>query len=263
MTKKIVSATAMLIGAGSLLAGCTYDQPTAGCITQDSTSWIAEYKLVEGSVTGTDIATGTACTAASAAAKLKGERIGVYKYSDPNNLSDTKLVIRASGMASLGARDVGDPARQNAVGQFSSLEPDTATDLCSVPEFSTAEADAPEAGANARVVRSYKFKDVFVYSAPSAPGTTMKGAFTYANNGCSAQYTFHAMWPLSNCNPEYDTDEEKKEHPAESCGPGSHTNQDFKLRCNGNLKFAVVAPQGSCVLDYAGDGEFPPKAAAQ
>jgi hypothetical protein len=262
MTKKIVSATAVLIGAGSLLTGCTFEQPTAGCITQDSTSWIAEYKLVPGSVTGTDLS-GNPCTEASAVATLKGERLGIYKYSDPNNLDDTKLVIRAAGMASLATRDLGEKSRQNAVGQFSTREPDAATDLCAVPEFSLAEADAPAREANPatgttalpRATRSYKFKDVQVYSAPSAPGTTMKGAFTYMNNGCTAEYTYHAMWPLVGCDP----DANPEEHPELTCGEGSHTNQDFKLRCNKDLKVTGVAEPGACILDYNGEGEFPPK----
>jgi hypothetical protein len=252
MTKKIVSAIAVLIGAGSMV-GCSNEQPTAGCITQDSPSWSAVYKLVPGSVTGTNETTGEACDENSTAAKLTGDLIGVYKYSDPNNPTDTKLVLRPARLAALATADEGDSSRQNATGQFAGLEPDAATDLCSIPEFSLAEVEKPAeinpttgAVEKAAVKRSYQFSNVQVYSHPAFPGTTQKGEIVYTEDGCSAKYTYHAMWPAIPCDPEGDPEA----HPEETCGPGSYINQDYKTMCH--------PTRGLCVLDYDGEGSFPP-----
>lgn len=247
MTKKIVSAIAVLIGAGSLV-GCANEQPTAGCVTQDSPSWAASYKLVPGSITG------AGCDENSAAAKLVGEPIGVFKYSDPNNRADTKLVLRPGRLTRDANRDPGDPSEQNAMGQFASLEPDAATDLCSIPEFSLAEVDAPaieadpETNTTAKpaVKRSYQFSNVQVYSHPAYPGTTQKGEFVYTENGCSAKYTYSAMWPAIGCDP----DEDPEAHPEATCGPGSYINQDYKTMCHPVTHM--------CVLDYDGESSFPP-----
>ena len=107
MTKKIVSAAAVLIGAGSLLAGCSFEQPSAGCISQDATNWQAVYTIDESSISVDPTSTKTLAECTTTLKALKGETLGVFKFVDPNNRSDAKLVLRANGLASRAPRDRG------------------------------------------------------------------------------------------------------------------------------------------------------------
>jgi hypothetical protein len=95
MSKRIVTAVA-LIGAAGVISGCTLDQPSAGCIVQDSTDypWQAVYVLKNGD-------------ADSTCGKLKGEALGVWKYIEFDKDSNEQLTkkrsyigIRPEGLAS-------------------------------------------------------------------------------------------------------------------------------------------------------------------
>jgi hypothetical protein len=234
MTKKIFSATAVLIGAGSLLMGCSFEQPNAGCIVQDSPSWQAFYELDTSSVT-------PAC-ADSTAAKNPGELLGVFKFVDPNNLSDIKLVVRPNGLASRAVRDQGSPYEQNAVGKMTST-PD-AENFCTASEFSAAKVNDPGVTNPTTGVQttaptqiSYQFENMRVLAAPNAPGTQARGDLTYTRDGCTAKYKVLAIWPRVACDPE----EAKKAepNPVHNCGEGSGANPDFNLVCHPTLKYCM------------------------
>jgi len=231
MTKKIVSAAAVLIGAGSLLMGCSFEQPNAGCIVQDSSNWYAFYEA-DGAPSGT-------CTAASAA-PLTGELVGIFKFVDPNDRSDIKLVLRPAGLASRAARDQGSPYEQNAVGKLTDT-PD-AEDFCAATEFSEAKVNDPGvtnpttgAQTTAPAQISYKFENFKVLAAPNAPGTQGRGELTYTRDGCTAKYKVLTIWPRVACDPNA-TIEEK---PSDACGEGSGANPDFNLKCHPTLKYCM------------------------
>lgn len=244
MTKKIVSATAILIGAGSLFVGCNFDQPNAGCVTQDSSSWQAVYELVPGSVKAAAGSTQTdaACQTASAA-KLVGETVGIFKFTDPNNTSDSKLVLRPAGLASRALRDTQDPHVQNAVGKLTTT-PD-ANDFCTATAFSAANVDdkgnpTPTTGSPIAPTNiTYQFDNVRVYTRPDAPGTTADGKLTYTRDGCTGTYKMQAIWPVVGCDPEADP----ATAPRDACGEGSGANPDFALKCHPTLKVCVPAKE--------------------
>lgn len=242
MTKKIVSAIAVLIGAGSLMAGCSFEQPSAGCISQDATNWQAHYVIDEASITA-DAASGkTAEQCAPTLKALQGETLGVFKYVDPNNRSDAKLAIRPNGLASRAGRDPGDPYASNAVGKMTT-EPDS-NDFCTASGFNTAVVNDPGREANpttgttaiAATKISYKFENVAVYAAPNAPGTQLKGELEYTRDGCTAKYKVAGVWPSTACVPG-------SEKPKENCGEGSGANPDLALECHATLKVCVPAKE--------------------
>jgi len=240
MSKKILSTTAALIGAASLLAGCSVEQPSAGCISQDATTWFALYER-QGTPTPEPGSTRTAeqC-ATSTAGTLVGEQVGIFKFADPNNRSDTKLVLRPNALASRSTRDPGDPYMQNAVGKLGTT-PD-ANDFCTATDFSAASVDDRGREANPGTTPpttaipptriKYEYKNVMVYAAPKAPGTQAKGEVTYTRDGCRADYTFRAVWPTVGCEPGSDI-------PEYNCGPGSGANPDFALECHKDLHICV------------------------
>lgn len=246
MTKKIVSATAVLIGVGSLFAGCNFDQPNAGCVTQDSTSWQAVYEL-QGQVAP---ATGSTRTAAECQALVgtknwlpAGETVGIFKFTDPNNRSDSKLVLRPNGLASRSLRDGQDPHVQNAVGKLDAA-PD-ANDFCSASAFSAANVDdkgnaTPTTGSPIAPTNiTYQFDNVRVYTAPNAPGTTADGSLTYTRDGCTGSYKMQAIWPVVGCDPAADP----ATAPRDACGEGSGANPDFSLKCHPTLGVCVPAKE--------------------
>jgi hypothetical protein len=94
MSKRIVTAVA-LIGAAGVISGCSLEQPSAGCIVQDSTDypWQAVYVLKSGDAT-------------KACGQLKGEALGVWKYIEFNKGANEQLTkkrayigIRPEGLA--------------------------------------------------------------------------------------------------------------------------------------------------------------------
>jgi hypothetical protein len=226
MTKNIVSVAAALLGAGALVAGCNFEQPDAGCIVQDASfaNWYAKYDLKPGST----VEPGCASTV------LKGEELGVFKFTNPDQPGQTKLTIRPEGLASRAERDPGDPYLQTAVGDLSD-EP--VESFCAASNFSGAEVLAgpraadpeheiePEAATNI----TYTFDNVKVYSAPRAPGTQLTGELSYTRDNCTTEYVVRAIWPAAECDPD-------EEDP---CGEGSGVNPDFNVECDRELLHCV------------------------
>ncbi len=217
MTKNILNAALVLLGAGSLMTGCNFEQPEAPCFVQDSTAWYAKYDPV-------DEPRDTNGAACALVAPL-GERIGVYKFTDPDDLSKSLLTIRPNGTASLGARDSGNPQQQTAVGSLA-VEPD-ANDFCAATGFSTASVNAAATASAPAVTVSYEFSNVRVYSAAQAPGTQLTGELKYTRNGCTSTYVVRAMWPAEPCI----VGANKETDPADACGNGSGLNPDFDAEC--------------------------------
>lgn len=96
MSKRIVTAVA-LIGVAGVISGCSLDQPSAGCIVQDSTDypWQALYTPKAGDET-------------KACGKLVGEALGVWKYVEFEKGANEQLTkkraylgIRPEGLANL------------------------------------------------------------------------------------------------------------------------------------------------------------------
>ncbi|OJT18307.1 hypothetical protein BO221_40155 [Archangium sp. Cb G35] len=85
-----------LIGAAGIISGCALEQPSAGCIVQDSTDypWQAVYVLKSGDAT-------------KSCGQLKGEALGVWKYVQFTKDEQTqqltkvgsKLALRPQGLA--------------------------------------------------------------------------------------------------------------------------------------------------------------------
>lgn len=224
MTMKHISTVVAVLGLGSLLSGCDVQQPSAGCVVQDSASWIAKYDLKEGQ---------PACAKPLAA----GETVGVFKYTDPMQANSTIIALRPNGLASRGSRDPGDQRNQTAVGSLGE-QPDE-NDFCTATELGEATVTAaPKTTApvedETRI--SYKFKDVKVYTNPRAPGTQLKADLTYTRDGCTAEYAVRAMWPAIACDPE-------DEDPAHNCGPGSFINPDMAVTCDPVLHICVPAKE--------------------
>ncbi|QSQ19738.1 hypothetical protein JY651_31190 [Pyxidicoccus parkwayensis] len=214
MTKNILKTVLAVVSMGSLMAGCNFDQPEAGCFVQDATNWYAKYDLVS----EPKRADGTACTAQPPI----GERLGIYKFVDPDHLDKPTLTIRPTGLVSLGARDSGDPSRQTATGQFSA-EPD-GDDFCGANNFTAATVEAAATSTAAATTVTYEFSNVRVYSAPSSPGTQMTGELKWTKDGCTSTYVVRALWPAAICIPG-------STEAATSCGEGSGLNPDFAAEC--------------------------------
>jgi hypothetical protein len=225
MTKNIVSVAAAVLGAGMLMTGCNFDQPSFGCIVQDASfaNWFAKYDLKEGQN----------ITSECQAKVLSGETIGVFKFTDPEKANSSVLTIRPRGLYSRATRDPGDPYLQTATGK---LTDDTdAQDFCSATDFSAATVNAGPKTSNppeAATSITYQFANVKVYSAPDAPGTQLTGDLTYTQDGCTAQYTVRAVWPATPCDPT-------SAKPADLCGEGSGINPDFAVECDADLGMCV------------------------
>ncbi|HEX8704701.1 MAG TPA: hypothetical protein VF815_38065 [Myxococcaceae bacterium] len=230
MSKHIVSVAAALLGAGALVAACDLKQPEAGCIVQD-TDWYAKY----------DLKPDSADPAGCEAPELISEKLGVYKFTNPDQPGQTKLTIRPYGLASRGTRDPSDPALQTAMGDLSD-EP--VESFCAATNFVEASVDAAAQADNEEtawdetegaVKIAYTFENVEVYSAPRAPGTQLKGELTYTVNGCTRKYGVRAMWPAASCDPA----------EAGSCGSGSGVNPDFRTECAPNPLYDEAAAEAA------------------
>lgn len=260
MTKRIVTAVAVL-GAASLISGCSIEQPVSGCIVQDSSFalWQAKYTVKE-------------ADAAKSCGGLKGEELGVWKYANPGASEADKaagkaaaLAIRPRGAASLtrhtysyktgvdaAGKDIMKsvtvdrvPASEfaNATSLSTTLPEQPATDgFCAAGGFEKKTvAAAPvvheSTGEQLKPAQTveYTFSNVEVYSHPQFPGTQLRGTLTYGDGtGCSAEYDVWALWPATPCVPD-STD------PVESCGEGSGLNPDFEAVCDASLKRCVPA----------------------
>ncbi|WNG49912.1 hypothetical protein F0U60_41685 [Archangium minus] len=227
MTMKRVSTVVAVLGAGLLVTACDIEQPSAGCVVQDSTSWIARYDVKEGQPT---------CAQPPPA----GELVGVFKYRDPNKEDSNVLAMRPAGLASRGSRDPGDQKQQTAVGSLGS-EVD-ANDFCKAASLSEASVAAASSATEDATQISYKFSNVEVYTAPRAPGTQLRADLSYTRDGCTTEVKVHAMWPAIGCTPG-DAD------PAHNCGKGSKINPDMAVTCHPTLKICVPAKDVPSFVD--------------
>jgi hypothetical protein len=219
MTKNILNAALVLTTAGSLLTGCDFEQPEAPCFVQDAGNWYAKYDPVD----EPRDANGNACTLVAPL----GERIGVYKFVDPDKLDQPLITIRPNGTAALGARDAGDSKRQTALGNLSA-EPD-AQDFCTGSNFTPATVDA-----------------AFV---PAVPPSTSNPQGRPAQPATTVTYVIRAMWPAEPCIMGAD----KATDPADACGAGSGLNPDFDAtcmeiqNCGQNAALLAAGYNGCCV----------------
>lgn len=229
MTKNIVKTALVLLGTGSLLSGCSFEQPDPGCFVQESPHWAVKYEQVEAPRN----AAGEACETVAPAAEM----VGVYRYIDLGN-GTAKLALRPQGLASRGIADTTtDQSEQTALGDLSNDR--DSEDFCNAPSFPEARVNVASP-ANQIV---YQYSNVRVYSAPSAPGTQMTGELTYTNNGCTSKYVMNAIWPAVGCDPEVGTE-------AANCGPGSGLNPDFNATCLMGVYCGIFAQpdlEGCCV----------------
>jgi hypothetical protein len=242
MTKNILKTALAIVSASSLLAGCDFEQPEAGCFVQDSDLWAVKYDAADAPVDQN----GATCTTVIPSSEL----LGVFKFVNPDDANASPvLTMRPAGLADLGARDTTNPSTaQTASGQFA-REPD-ANDFCGATNFSVATVDAavvPEVPDNPATPANeakpavpatkvtYEFSDVRVYSAPSTPGTQLTGRVKYTKDGCSSTYVLRALWPATECDPA-------ESDPALNCGEGSGLNPDFKAVCDGETGLCV--PEG-------------------
>lgn len=241
MSKRIVTALAVL-GTVSLIPGCNFDQPSAGCIVQDASvyAWQAKYILKESS--------------SPACGTLKGDVLGVWKYSDPNATGNTATKLGIRARSAVGTVTYADSDGKNKTVNSVTLanskaatnlsgtmaeEPD-AQGLCRADGFNTTTISKLEIkkldGTVALPARTltYTYKEIDVYSKPSAPGTQLAGSLTYTDGACTAEYEVWALWPQTPCVPG-STD------PIDNCGEGSGLNPDFKVVCDPDLKACVPA----------------------
>jgi hypothetical protein len=225
MTMKRVSTVVAVLGAGVLVTACDIQQPSAGCVVQDSASWIAKYDLKAGQPT-------------CAKPLPSGELVGVFKFRDPTKENSNILTLRPAGLASRGARDAGDQINQTAIGSLAE-EPDT-NDFCKAADLGVASVSAVSSSSEDATQISYKFTNVNVYSAPRAPGTQMQADLSFTRDGCTAEYTMRAMWPARPCDPD-------DAEPSHNCGAGSLINPDLDVVCDTTVKISADWP-GTCVL---------------
>jgi hypothetical protein len=211
MTKNIFNAAMVLVGTAGVLTGCNFDQPEAPCFVQDHASWAVRYDPVDDPVDGN----GNACEIKAPV----GELIGVFKFTDPDDLSKSLLTLRPAGLANIANRDPGPTTDQTALGQFDA-EPDE-NDFCTAETLSVATVNAAAAGSAAATTIEYAYTNVEVYAAPSTPGTQLRGQLKYTKDGCTSNYAIRALWPGVACNPAVAT----------SCSEHPQLNPDFASEC--------------------------------
>lgn len=228
MTKNILKTALAVVSAGSLMTGCAFDQPEAGCFVQDSSNWYATYDLVQEPKLADGV---TSCTAVPPLA----ERVGVFKFVDPDHEeTPPALTLRPNGLLGLAEKDPSDPSQQTAKGEFAT-EPD-ANNFCGAPTLSVATVT------DGTSTITYEFSNVRVYSAPSAPGTQLTGELKYTRNGCTSTYVVRAMWPAKPCI-------QGTTAPATQCGEGSGLNPDFAAECANVANCGITAAQAAAGYD--------------
>ncbi len=233
MTKNIVKTALVLVGTGSLLTGCNFDQPEAGCFVQESPHWAVKYELVEAAKD----ANGAPCEAVAPTAEM----VGVYKYVNPET-GASRLALRPQGLASRGTADNStDQSEQTALGDLATER--DGDDFCAASNFPAARVNiAVENGTDSIV---YEYSNVRVYSAPSAPGTQLTGELRYTKRvgavECTSTYVMSAIWPAVGCDPESDS-------PADNCGEGSGLNPDFAATCITTADCAIYGGETNCCV---------------
>jgi len=268
MSKYIATAVA-IIGAAGVISGCAFEQPSPGCQVQDSdVPWQAVYTLKNpadasrscGKLRGEALGVwkyvedplgtpknrlvirpeGTASRFGYTYEYLEKNADGTIKVDEDGNPVKKRKTIDRVDLEALEAERKGqalEVMRAANTGPASlDMEPNS-SGLCLAKDFERAatvtasEARHHETNALLAPAESatYKYGDVYVYSAASAPGTQLTGTFTYSDGpGCEVEYEVNAIWPQVFCNPG-------AANPAENCGEGSGINPDFDVRCDDSL----------------------------
>ncbi|UQA55745.1 hypothetical protein [Polyangium aurulentum] len=257
-----------LAGATTLsLSGASCSQPAIACVVGHG-SFYARYTLIS--------STGTGCD------QLKGDEVGFSTYLAPNadkSLADydnRSIAVQSLELGSLRQQwevlqGPDNYDRENnkayAFGKYSSAPDDN--NICyaggagGTPALAPAELNLPEVTTMddegnmetepARHVRQ-EWKNIRVYVTADAPGTQAVGEMTYEDVllGCSATYSFIALYPAHYCGVDHDGDAATDDVPSEDeCNPkadpskgrvfGSGINPDFKVRCDPEVLYCVLA----------------------
>ena len=238
--------------------GASCSQPPIQCVVGHG-SFIAKYTLVEGT---------------GSCADLVGEEIGASTFLAPN--ADRTLADYDKRTIAVQSDTFGGLVREReglgteatdipyALGAYTT-NPDE-RDLCfaggaaGTAALAPAEIDLPEAQITdamgnpvtlpARRLRQ-TWQDLSVYVTAAAPGTQMVGTMTYEDliEGCSATYSFVALFPAVQCakagpdgEPTNEPDDalcDPKGNAAEGRTP-SGINPDFRVKCDPTLLYCVL-----------------------
>lgn len=270
MNKRIMR---FLVGAAGLagatvlsLAGASCSQPSISCVVGHG-AFYARYTLVS--------QTGTGC------GDLTGDDIGMSTYLAPNadkslaNYDSRSLAVQSSLLGDLrqtweGLQGPDYDVVNNkayAFGAYTS-KPDDGN-ICyaggangtaalvpaelNLPEVTVTEDDGTMTTTPAQHVRQ-EWKNIRVYVTADVPGTQAVGEMTYEDvtAGCSATYTFVALYPSVYCGLDDDEDPMTPDIvDEEACNPvadpskgrvfGSGINPDFKVRCDPQVLHCVLA----------------------
>ncbi|ABF90347.1 putative lipoprotein MlpA [Myxococcus xanthus DK 1622] len=227
MTKNIVNTALVLVGAGSLLTGCNFEQPETNCFVQESPSWAVKYDVVD----SPKDANGDECTTTAPLVEL----MGVYKYVNPET-GAAQLALRPATLASRAIADTTTTsADQTSLGSLDTEPKDHG--FCHANDFAPAFVNVAASDTAAANTIRYEFTNVRVYSAAVAPGTQFTGELKYTSNGCTSSYVMRAVWPPAPC----DT---ASTEPAENCGVGSGLNPEFAVVCQPT---SATGTTGYCV----------------
>lgn len=277
---KRISTVVAVMGAAGVISGCAIEQPSAGCFVQDASfaNWSGKYTLVsqpDAAVTCDDLTgdvlgvwkyfdpdASAETVAQNRAAKLairprRAAQITAYTYQFQKKDPTTGApLVYPNGEPQMGSEVFSrlapgvSPAVATSMSTTFANEPN-AEGMCLANGFNESRVEAlrvPDRDAptdetkdvQPATTRIHQFSDVEVYSAPSAPGTQLRGKLTYSTVNpatgqvnCTAQYEVWALWPISPCDPA-------SELASEKCGEGSGLNPDFDVVCDTTQNRTVV-----------------------
>ncbi|ATB31534.1 hypothetical protein [Melittangium boletus] len=262
MSKRISMAMAVL-GAVGTLAGCNLAQPASGCFVQDSANWQAKYVLKDPSLSGLscgqykgesmgvfkytnpDASEQEVAENRSSRVAIRPDRLAAlyaasYQVDSGKVDKDGKPILTTVTVPRAEVNQ--DPS--NATGLSTTLAQEPNDDgLCLATGFNTARVEAPAAykktehGSGLIVgaeTISYSYENIEVYSAPSSPGTQLRGTVRITDNNCTAEYEVWALWPARACDPAAPIS-------ATNCGSAQNINPDFDVVCDPDIKRCVPA----------------------
>src|SRR6218665_987259 len=260
MSKRISMAMAV-VGAVGPPAGGSRGQPAAGCFVQDSSTqylWQAKYILKDpsqaslscGKFKGEDMGVlkyADPEASADVVAANQASRVGIRpralaaltraSYQVDRLDADGKPVLDEDGKPVKDTINVdripaGTASSGSALSTTLAQQPDD-DGLCLATGFNTATVAAAAAykqekhgGALLAPAQtlSYTYENVEVYSAPSAPGTQLRGTVKIDDGVCTAEYEMWALWPSRSCEPD-------EPLSSTNCGDAPNLNPDFDVVC--------------------------------
>ncbi|MDC3958152.1 hypothetical protein [Polyangium jinanense] len=250
-------AAALGLGLASF-GGASCSQPPIQCVVGHG-SFIAKYSLVEGT---------------GSCADLVGEEIGLATFLAPNDdrtLADydkRSIAVQSDTFGGLIREREGLGAGEEdvpyAFGAYTT-NPDE-RDLCyaggasGTAALAPAELDLPEAETMdamgnpvtlpAKRLRQ-SWENLSIYVTAAAPGTQVVGTMKYEDlmEGCSATYTFVALFPAVQC-AKSDADGNPTNEPDDAlCDPTGNAaegrtpsgiNPDYRVKCDPTLLYCVL-----------------------